>query len=160
MLLQNCLEEYSKRADSENIRIKILGDITALSQNMQKSIIDCMERTKNNTGVTFNIALNYGGRDEIIKAVKKIASQVKNNKLEIESINEEAISNNLYTAGQPEPDLLIRTSGEMRLSNFLPWQLVYAEFLFIDKNWPDFTEEYLDNAIVEYQKRTRKFGAN
>ena len=160
MLLQNCLEEYSKRADSENIRIKILGDITALSQNMQKSIIDCMERTKNNTGVTFNIALNYGGRDEIIKAVKKIASQVKNNKLEIESINEEAISNNLYTAGQPEPDLLIRTSGEMRLSNFLPWQLVYAEFLFIDKNWPDFTEEDLDNAIVEYQKRTRKFGAN
>lgn len=160
MLLQNYLEEYSKRADSENIRIKILGDITALSQNMQKSIIDCMERTKNNTGVTFNIALNYGGRDEIIKAVKNIANQVKNNELEIEGINEEMIANNLYTAGQPDPDLLIRTSGEIRLSNFLPWQLVYSEFLFIDKNWPDFTEEDLDNAIVEYQKRTRKFGAN
>ena len=160
MLLQNYLDDYSKRADSENIRIKILGDITALSQNMQKSIIDCMERTKNNTGVTFNIALNYGGRDEIIKAVQNIASQVKNNKIEIESINEEAIANNLYTAGQPDPDLLIRTSGEIRLSNFLPWQLVYSEFLFIDKNWPDFTEEDLDNAIVEYQKRTRKFGAN
>ena len=160
MLLQNYLEEYSKRADSENIKIKILGDITALSQKLQKSIIECMERTENNTGVTFNIALNYGGRDEIIRAVKNIATDVKNNKLEIENINEEIIANNLYTAGQPDPDLLIRTSGELRLSNFLPWQLVYSEFLFIDKNWPDFTEEDLDNAIVEYQKRTRKFGAN
>ena len=160
MLLQNYLEEYSKRADSENIKIKILGDITALSQKLQKSIIECMERTKNNTGVTFNIALNYGGRDEIIRAVKNIATDVKNNKLEIENINEEIIANNLYTAGQPDPDLLIRTSGELRLSNFLPWQVVYSEFLFIDKNWPDFTEEDLDNAIVEYQKRTRKFGAN
>ena len=160
MLLQNYLDEYSKRADSENIKVKILGDITVLSQGMQKSIINCMERTKNNTGVTFNIALNYGGRDEIIKAVKNIAEQVKSEKIDIESINEETISNNLYTKGQPDPDLLIRTSGEMRLSNFLPWQLVYSEFLFIDKNWPDFTEEDLDNAIVEYQKRTRKFGAN
>ena len=160
LLLQNYLDDYSKRADSENIKVKILGDITVLSQNMQKSIINCMERTKNNTGVTFNIALNYGGRDEIIKAVKNIASQVKNNELEIDSINEEIIANNLYTEGQPDPDLLIRTSGEIRLSNFLPWQLVYSEFLFIDKNWPDFTEEDLDNAIIEYQKRTRKFGAN
>ena len=160
MLLQNYLDDYSKRADSENIRVKILGDITVLSQNMQKSIINCMERTKNNTGVTFNIALNYGGRDEIIKAVKNIATQVKNNQIEIESINEETIAKNLYTEGQPDPDLLIRTSGELRLSNFLPWQVVYSEFLFIDKNWPDFTEEDLDNAIVEYQKRTRKFGAN
>ena len=160
MLLQNYLDEYSKRADSENIKVKILGDITVLSQGMQKSIINCMERTKDNTGITFNIALNYGGRDEIIKAVKNIASQVKDGKVEVENINEELISNNLYTAGQPDPDLLIRTSGELRLSNFLPWQLVYSEFLFIDKNWPDFTEEDLDNAIVEYQKRTRKFGAN
>ena len=160
VLLQNYLDEYSKRADSENIRIKILGDVTVLSQNMQKSIIDCMERTKNNTGVTFNIALNYGGRDEIVKAVKKIASQVIDNEIEIESINEDTIANNLYTSGQPDPDLLIRTSGELRLSNFLPWQLVYAEFLFIDKNWPDFTEEDFDNAIVEYQRRTRKFGSN
>ena len=160
LLLQNYLDEYSKRADSENIKVKILGDITALSKNMQKSIIDCMERTKNNTGITFNIALNYGGRDEIIKAVQNIATQVKNDEIEINNINEEIISNNLYTAGQPDPDLLIRTSGEIRLSNFLPWQLVYSEFLFIDKNWPDFTEEDLDNAIVEYQKRTRKFGAN
>ena len=160
MLLQNYLDDYSKRADSENIKVKILGDITVLSQGMQKSIINCMERTKDNTGITFNIALNYGGRDEIIKAVKNIASQVKDGKIEIESISEKLISNNLYTEGQPDPDLLIRTSGELRLSNFLPWQLVYSEFLFIDKNWPDFTEEDLDNAIIEYQKRTRKFGAN
>ena len=160
MLLQNYLDEYSKRADSENIRVKILGDITVLSQGMQKSIINCMERTQNNTGVTFNIALNYGGRDEIIKAVKNIAKQVQNEEIDIEKINEETISNNLYTAGQPDPDLLIRTSGEIRLSNFLPWQLVYSEFLFIDKNWPDFSEKDLDNAIIEYQKRTRKFGAN
>ena len=160
MLLQNYLDDYSKRADTENIRVKILGDITALSSGMQKSILRCMERTKDNTGVTFNIALNYGGRDEIVKAVKKIAEDVKEGKIDVNTINEEVISNNLYTAGMPDPDLLIRTSGELRLSNFLPWQLVYSEFLFVDKNWPDFTEEDLDNAIIEYQKRTRKFGAN
>ena len=159
-LLQSYLDDYSKRADSENIRVKILGDITALSQGMQKSIINCMERTKNNTGVTFNIALNYGGRDEIVKSVQNIVKEVQNGNIKIDDINEELISNNLYTKGQPDPDLLIRTSGEMRLSNFLPWQLVYSEFLFINKNWPDFTEEDLDNAILEYQKRTRKFGAN
>ena len=160
MLLQNYLDDYSKRADTENIRVKILGDITALSSGMQKSIIKCMERTKDNTGITFNIALNYGGRDEIIKAVKKIAEDVKNGIINVNNINEETISNNLYTAGMPDPDLLIRTSGELRLSNFLPWQVVYSEFLFIDKNWPDFSEKDLDDAIIEYQKRTRKFGAN
>ena len=158
MLLQSYLDDYSKRADSENIKVKILGDITA--QGMQKSIIKCMERTKNNTGVTFNIALNYGGRDEIVKAVQNIAKQAKNNQLEVDEINEKTISDNLYTMGQPDPDLVIRTSGEQRLSNFLPWQVVYAEFLFVEKNWPDFTEQDLDNAIIEYQKRTRKFGAN
>ena len=160
MLLQSYLDDYSKRADSENIKVKVLGDITALSQGMQKSIVKCMERTKNNTGVTFNIALNYGGRDEIVKAVQNIAKQIKNNQLEVEDINEKIIKDNLYTVGQPDPDLVIRTSGEKRLSNFLPWQVVYAEFLFVDKNWPDFTEQDLDNAIIEYQKRTRKFGAN
>ena len=160
LLLQNYLDDYSKRADSENIRVKILGDITALSKGMQKSIKECMERTKNNTGVTFNIALNYGGRDEIVRATKKIAEKVKNGEINIEDINEELISNNLYTAGEPDPDLLIRTSGELRLSGFLPWQSVYSELLFINKNWPDFSEEDLDNSIIEYQKRTRKFGAN
>ena len=159
-LLQSYLDDYSKRADTENIRVKILGDISALAPGMQKSIYNCMERTKDNTGVTFNIALNYGGRDELLKAVKNIAQEVKEGKIDIQDISEEMISNNLFTKGEPDPDLLIRTSGELRLSNFLPWQLVYSEFLFIEKNWPDFTEEDLDNAIIEYEKRTRKFGAN
>ena len=160
LLLQAYLDDYAKRADSENIKVKILGDITALSKGMQKSIRECMERTKNNTGVTFNIALNYGGRDEIVRAVKKIAQKVEDKKLKVEDINEDMISQNLYTAGEPDPDLVIRTSGEIRLSNFLPWQVVYSEFLFVDKNWPDFSEADLNEAIIEYQKRTRKFGAN
>ncbi len=160
LLLQNYLDLFAKTADSENIRIRILGSRDGLSEGLLKKIDDTVEKTKNNTGLTFNIALNYGGRDEIVKTVKNIANAVKNSIIEIDEINEKTISDNLYTAGQPDPDLLIRTSGEIRLSNFLPWQLVYSEFLFIDKNWPDFTEEDLDNAIIEYQKRTRKFGAN
>ena len=160
LLLQNYLDDYSKRADSENIKVKILGDITAFSQGMRKSIINCMERTKNNTGVNFCIALNYGGRNEIVGAVKKIAEDVKEGKIDINQIDEKMISDKLYTTAIPDPDLVIRTSGEIRLSNFLPWQTVYSELLFIEKNWPDFTEDDLDNAIVEYQKRTRKFGAN
>ena len=159
-LLQSYIEDYSKRADSENIKVQFLGDTTAFTPKMQKEIKDCIERTKNNTGITFNIALNYGGRAEIIKAVKEIAKDVKEQKIEIENINEELISSKLYTAGQPDPDLLIRTSGEIRLSNFLPWQLVYSEFLFVEKYWPDFNEQDLDKAIAEYQRRTRKFGAN
>ena len=160
MLLQNYLDEYAKRADTENIRVRILGDISALAEGMQKSIKKCMERTKNNTGVTFNIALNYGGRDEIIKAIKEIANQVQKNEIQIADIDEELVSSNLYTKGMPEPDLIIRTSGEKRLSGFLTWQSVYSEILVINKNWPDFEEEDLEEAIVEYQKRTRKFGAN
>ena len=160
LLLQNYLDDYSKRADTENIRVKILGDISALSEGMQKSIINCMERTKDNTGVTFNIALNYGGRNEILKAVKEIAKEVKEGKIDVDDIEEETIAEHLYTKNEPDPDLVIRTSGELRLSNFLTWQSVYSELLFVQKNWPDFEEEDLDKAIVEYQKRTRKFGAN
>ena len=160
LLLQNYLADYAKRADTENIRVKILGDISALSEGMQKSINKCMERTKDNTGVTFNIALNYGGRDELVHAIKNIAQKVKNNEINLDDINEDIVSDNLYTSGMPDPELMIRTSGEIRTSNFLPWQLTYTEFLFVDKNWPDFTEEDLENAIIEYQKRTRKFGAN
>ncbi len=158
-LFQSYLDDYSKRADSENIKVKIIGSRDGLSEKMKDSISKCMERTKDNTGITFNIALNYGGRDEILKAVKNISEQVKENKLSVEDITEETISNNLYTQGQPDPDLLIRTSGEIRLSNFLPWQLVYSEFLFIEKYWPDFSEEDLENAIKIYQQRNRKFGA-
>lgn len=160
LLLQGYIDKYSKIADSENIKVQFLGDLTAFTPKMQKGIEDCKNRTKNNTGVTFNIALNYGGRLELTEAMKKIASKVKDGECEIEDIDENMISQNLYTSGMPDPDLLIRTSGEMRTSNFLPWQLVYSEFLFIEKNWPDFSEEDLDNAIIEYQKRTRKFGAN
>ena len=160
LLLQAYLDSYAKRADTEGIKVKVLGDISVLPKGMQNTIGKLEERTKDNTGVTFNIALNYGGRDELLKAVKNIAQEVKEGKIDIQNISEEMVSNNLYTKGEPDPDLLIRTSGELRLSNFLPWQLVYSEFLFIEKNWPDFTEEDLDNAIIEYEKRTRKFGAN
>ena len=159
-LFQSYLDDYSKRADSENIKVKIIGNRKGLSDKMVSSIEKCMERTKNNTGIVFNIALNYGGREELLNVTYKIAEDVKNGKLQPEEITEKDIEKYLYTAGQPDPDLLIRTSGEKRLSNFLPWQLSYSEFLFIDKNWPDFTEEDLNQAIQEYQKRTRKFGAN
>ena len=159
-LLQAYIDRYSKIADSENIKVQFLGDMSVFSEKMQKGINDCKERTKNNTGVTFNIALNYGGRDELVHAMKKIAQNIKNGTCDIQDINEEMISNNLYTAGMPDPSLMIRTSGEIRTSNFLPWQLTYAEFIFLDKYWPDFTEQDLDNAIIEFQKRNRKFGAN
>ncbi len=158
-LMQSYLDDYSKRADSENIKVNILGSRQKLSEKMINSVEKCMEKTKNNTGITFNIALNYGGRDEIVKAVKNIAQKVQNDEMKLEDITEQTISDNLYTKNQPDPDLLIRTSGEIRLSNFLPWQLVYAEFVFIEKNWPDFNEKDLDEAIEIYQKRNRKFGA-
>ena len=158
-LLKNYLDKYSKKAETENIIIKVLGDITALSEDLQKSIQDAIDRTKNNTGTTFAVALNYGGRDEIIKAVKKISTDVKNGILNEDSITEDLFENYLYTAGMPDPDLLIRTSGELRTSNFLPWQLVYSEFVFLDKNWPDFTTDDLDYCIDVYNQRNRKFGA-
>lgn len=160
MLFQGYIDKYSKIADTENIKVQFLGDMTAFSESLQKGIQNCIERTKDNTGVVFNIALNYGGRLEIINAVKNIAEKVKMGEIQVEQIDEKMISENLYTKNIPDPDLLIRTSGEIRTSNFLPWQIVYSEFLFLDKNWPDFNEKDLDNAIVEYNKRTRKFGAN
>lgn len=159
LLLQNYLDDYGKRADTENIKVRIIGDLSRLSIGMQKSIQNCMERTKNNTGIVFNIAINYGGRDELVRATRQIAKQVKQGLLAVENITEEVIEKQLYTAGQPDPDLVIRTSGEKRTSNFLPWQLVYSEFLFIEKKWPDFTEEDLEEAITIYQKRKRNFGA-
>ena len=157
-LLKNYLDDYSKRADSENIKVKIWGDISALRDDLQKSILDCEERTKNNTGVNFNICLNYGGRDEIVKATKKIAEQVKNGNLNLEDITEDTISNSLYSKGVPDPDLMIRTSGELRTSGFLLWQLSYTEFVFVEKLWPDFNEKDLDECIDIYKKRNRKFG--
>lgn len=158
LLLQNYLDDFSKRADTDNIKIKMLGDREGLSQGLLKSLDNAIERTKDNTGITFNVAFNYGGRDEIVKAVRKIAADAKENNVNIENIDEELISNNLYTVGIPDPDLMIRTSGEIRTSNFLPWQLVYSEFYFTDKLWPDFTEEDLNEAIDEYNRRNRNFG--
>lgn len=158
LLLQNYLDDFSKRADTENIRIKMLGNREGLSTGLLKSLDKAITRTENNTGVTFNVAFNYGGRDEIVKAVRKIANEVKENNINIEDINEELISNNLYTKDMPDPDLMIRTSGEIRTSNFLPWQLVYSEFYFTDKLWPDFTSDDLDEAIEVYNNRNRKFG--
>lgn len=157
-LLRFYLDKFSKRADTQNIRIKVLGDIEVLEDSLQKSINKAIERTKENTGLTLNIALNYGGRAEITAAMKKIAKLVKEGILSPEDVNEEIIEQNLYTAGQPDPDLLIRTSGELRTSNFLPWQLVYSEFCFKEKYWPDFSNEDIDEAIEIYQKRNRKFG--
>lgn len=159
LLLKTYLDDYSKRADSENIKVKVLGDISALSEGLQKSIKKCEERTKDNDGILFCIGINYGGRDEIVHAVKNIAEDVKNNKLDVDDISEKLIDDYLYTAGIPDPDLVIRTSDELRTSNFLPWQIVYSEFLFLDKYWPDFSEEDIDLAIEEYQRRNRKFGA-
>lgn len=158
-LLGSYLDKYSKKAETENIKIKVLGDISALKPDLQLKVNDAIQRTKNNTGTTFAVALNYGGRDEIVNAVKKISEDVKNGKLKSIEITEKVFEDYLYTAGMPDPDLLIRTSGEIRTSGFLPWQLVYTEFVFIEKNWPDFTKEDLNYCIDEYNKRNRKFGA-
>ena len=160
LLLQNYLDDFAKRADTENIKIKMLGNREGLSSGLLKSLDKAIKRTENNTGITFNVAFNYGGRDEIVNAVKKIATDVKENKIDLQDINEKLISDNLYTNNQPDPDLMIRTSGEMRTSNFLPWQLVYSEFYFTDKLWPDFTSDDLDEAIEEYNRRTIKFVSN
>lgn len=158
MLLGNYLDDFSKRADTENVKIQVLGDISALSSSLQNSINKAIERTKNNTGVVFNVAFNYGGRQEIVMATKEIAKLVRNGEISIEDITEETITNKLYTKGQPDPELLIRTSGQIRTSGFLPWQTIYSEFVFVEKNWPDFTEEDLLKCVKEYQTRTIKKG--
>lgn len=158
LLLKNYLKKFSKNANKENVRIKILGNIEILEDGLKKSIEEAVERTKNCTGLTLNVAFNYGGRDEITNAMKKIATKIVNNEINIEDINEELVSKNLYTENCPDPDLLIRPGGELRISNFLPWQLVYSEFYFTEKYWPDFSKEDLDDAIKVFNKRTRKFG--
>ena len=158
LLLQAYLDSYAKRADTEGIKVKVLGDISVLPKGMQNTIGKLEERTKDNTDINFNIALNYGGRDEIVKAVRKISEKVKNGELNVEDINEEIISDNLYTSGMPDPDVVVRTSGEMRTSNFFFFLIVYSEFIFVEKNWPEFSEEDLDKVIEIYQKRNRKFG--
>lgn len=158
-LLKYYLEDFANKADSENIRVKVIGDLKELSEDLQKSIEKVVNKTSSNTGTVFSIALNYGGRDEIVNAVKSISTKVRENKLNIEDINNEVIEENLYTKDIPNVDLMIRTSGELRTSGFLMWKLVYAEFLFLDKLWPDFSETDLDESIEVYNKRNRRFGA-
>ncbi len=142
----------------DNIKINVIGRKDNLHKDLKEEIEKAVEKTKNNTGMILNIAFNYGGRDEIVHATRKIAEQVKDGKLNAEEIDEKTFANNLYTANQPDPDLLIRTSGEERISNFLLWQIAYTEFVFSNKYWPEFSEADLDEAIKMYQQRTRKFG--
>ncbi len=157
-LLGSYMKKFKKRAMKNNTRLRILGDISALSSDLQNIILDVIETTKDNTGLQFQIALNYGGRDEIRRAVTKLAKEVEQGKISPDDITEEMISNALDTADIPDPDLLIRTSGEQRLSNFLPWQLAYTEFYFAQKHWPDFDRQELVKAIEIYNNRDRRYG--
>lgn len=157
-LLELYLDKFLNRESLRNIRIRLLGDVEGLNPSLRDRIYRIVEKSKDNTGLTLNIAFNYGGRDEIVRAVRKISEKVKNNEIDIDEIDEDMVSNNLYTQGEPEPDLLIRPGGELRISNFLLWQLAYTEFLFVDKYWPDFSRKDLLEAIYTYEKRNRKFG--
>jgi len=159
-LLEQYLKEVLASDDMDNVKLNVIGDITVLSEKLQKNINEVQDKTKNNTGLQLNIAFNYGGRAEIVRAVKQIALDVKSGILNIDDINDDIISSNLYTAGLPDPDLLIRTSGEIRTSNFLPWQIVYSEFYFPEKHWPEFNEDDFVEAIKVYQKRNRRFGGS
>ena len=153
------IDRYLQRLDNGNIKIRIIGEKSNVPKELVPRIEKIMKKTENNQGMVLNIAFNYGGRAELVNATKKIAQKVKYGTINLEDITEQMISDNLYTAGQPDPDLLIRTSHELRTSNFLPWQLTYTEFYFPEKNWPEFTNEDLIEAIKVYQGRNRRFGA-
>jgi undecaprenyl diphosphate synthase len=141
-----------------NVKLLHLGRLEGLPPAVRNDLLATMEQTSANTGMKLALALNYGGRAEIVDATKKIAEEYKSGKLRLQDINEECISRNLYTAGLSEPDLLIRTANEMRISNFLLWQISYSEFYVTETLWPDFTKESLEDAILAYAKRTRRFG--
>ena len=157
-ILRTYLKDCVKKSMKNNVRCRVIGRKDELSQDIIDSINNLEEKTKNNTGLNFTIAINYGGRDEIVRAVRKIADKVKAGEIETSDIDEAMISDNLDTAGIPDPDLLIRTSGEQRLSNYLPWQLAYTEFYFTDVYWPDFNREELIKACEKYNKRERRYG--
>jgi len=157
-LLMSSLRKELPRLDKNNIRLKTIGNTEVLPQKVQKELAAAIESTKNNTRMTLTIALSYGSREEIISAVKSISEQIQNNHIAIADINEELLSKHLYTRDLPDVDLVIRTSGEQRISNFLLWQSAYAEFYFTDVLWPDFREKDLHEAIISYQKRERRFG--
>ncbi len=160
--LMNLLRKYMKdsieRSSKNNMRVRVIGDISALAPDLQESILKLEEISAKNTGLKFQVAINYGGRDEILRAVRKAAEKVKEGALKPEDINEEVFYGFFDTAGIPYPDLMIRTSGEMRTSNFLPWQLAYSEFYFTDVLWPDFNKKELKKALDFYNGRERRFG--
>ena len=160
--LMGLLEEYLRSELQEmqdnDIRLMTIGNIEVLSKRIKKVLQESIEKTSNNKGMVLNLALSYGGRDEIVGAVKKILKDSDAGKITHGDITKEIFSDYLYTSGMPDPDLLIRTSGEYRLSNFLLWQTAYAEFYFTDALWPDFRRENLIEAIIDYQKRERRFG--
>ena len=159
--LMDLMREYlsdSKKYKEENIVTRFIGDRSILAPDIQELMRETEEDSKDSTGMVLNIAVNYGGRDDITNAVRLIAGEVKDGKLQPQDIDEETVSSYLYTGGQDDPDLIIRPSGEYRLSNFLIWQCAYAEFWFSDILWPDFSEKDLDTAIMDYSKRNRRFG--
>ncbi|MCI5603658.1 MAG: isoprenyl transferase [Lachnospiraceae bacterium] len=157
-LLRNYLKDCIKRANNNNMRVRVIGEKSRLSDDIRSKIEELEECSKNNTGLNFTIALNYGSRDEIVRAVREISKDVKDGKISESDINDKMISDYLDTRGIPDPDLLIRTSGEERLSNFLLWQLAYTEFYFTDVLWPDFNKKELIKAVEKYNERDRRFG--
>lgn len=157
-LLRNYLKDCIKRANSNNMKVRVIGQRGRLSDDIIQRIEELEEASKNNTGLNFTIALNYGSRDEIVRAVRRVVKDYKNGLEDLENITEEMFSSYLDTAGIPDPDLLIRTSGEERLSNYLMWQLAYTEFYFSDLLWPDFDKKELIRAIEKYNGRERRFG--
>ncbi len=160
--LMNLFSEYIDKEidelETNNIVIRFIGEIEKLSTKLQDKFEFAQSRTAKNTGCVLNIAVNYGSRAEIVRAVKIIGNDLKNDKITVDEIDESLISSCLYTKGQPDPDLVIRPSGDIRISNFLLWQIAYAEFWFTDINWPDFKPEHLLTAIKYYQSRERRFG--
>lgn len=157
-LLMDYLINAEKTLAGENVRIRAIGSRKELSEEMRKQILKTENLTKDRNGIVMNIALNYGGREELIHATKEISEAVKKGELNPDDINEETINSHLYTANQPDVDLLIRTSGEQRLSNFMLWQVSYAEMIFVKKAWPDFKPDDLKECILAFQGRGRRFG--
>ena len=157
-LLIFSLKKEMQTMQENSVRLNAIGNIKHLPRNVQKELLQVIEVTKKNTAMTLTLALSYGSRDEIVNATRQICDKVKNNIISIEKIDDELINQHLYTQNLPDVDLLIRTSGEKRISNFLLWQIAYAELYFTDVYWPDFTNENLYEAIINYQNRERRFG--
>ena len=157
-LLRNYMKTCLKTAEKNDMKIRVIGDMTPLDDDIKKRIHELEEASRNNGGLNFTIALNYGSRDEMVRAMRRMAADCVDGKLKPEEIDEKLYSSYLDTAEIPDPDLLIRTSGELRLSNYLLWQLAYSEFYFTDVPWPDFTKEELIKAIEQYNSRDRRFG--